>query len=183
MTMQSILTKSCLSLILLASSQVLWAQSASTGVDVGPGNAGAWGTANGQFQRVETDSRVGPNGTMARGLAIGAGPNGLAISHSIGLNQGGVGVGHNFNLSIGPGGAHISGGNVSSQGGNSRVIAGGQSNVGGLMGPPSGGSSVIGFGRHTHAQTHAQTMPFPPRPPMGPFLGSRMNRMPRSFPW
>lgn len=133
------------------------AQSAGTWVDVGPGHAGAGGSATGQFQHVDTDSRVGPMGSVARGVAVGAGPNGLSISHSIGVNMGGRGTAQNFNLSIGPNGTHVSRGNVNSTGGNSRVIAGGSSNVGSPWNNPSGGSYATGYGRNTVAQTHAQT--------------------------
>jgi hypothetical protein len=135
------------------------AQSASTGVHVGPGRAGATGSASGQFQHVDTDSRVGPNGSLARGLAVGAGPNGMAISHSIGVNGGGVGTGHNFNLSIGPGGVHTSGGAVNARGGSGSVHAGGHANAGGWGFNPSGGSSVGGIGRVVDARTHASTTP------------------------
>lgn len=138
------------------------AQSASTGVDVGPGRAGAWGSASGQFQHVDTNSRVGPNGSLARGLAIGAGPNGLAISHSIGVHGGGAGAAHNFNMTIGPGGTHVSGGAVNAFGGSSGVQSSGQANAGRWGLAPSGGSSVGGFGRHVDARTHARTDSFGP---------------------
>ncbi|TWU24806.1 hypothetical protein [Novipirellula artificiosorum] len=134
------------------------AQSAGTIVDVGPGFAGADATAGGMWTHTDTDSRVGPGGSMGRGLAIGAGPNGLSLSHSIGVNHGGVGVGHNFNLSIGQNGTHVSHGGVRTIGGNSRVIAGGgtQQTFGGI----SGGSNVTGFGNHTHTHTGARTRRF-----------------------
>lgn len=154
------------------------AQSASTWVDVGPDRAGAGGTATGTFQHVDTRSRVGPGGNIAHGVAIGAGPNGLAMSHSIGVHGGGRGNAHNFNLSVGPGGAHVSRGNVHSSGGNSRVIASGSTSTGNPWNPPGGGSLVTGFGRQTQASTTADTRsmrpPFPPMPRRamrGPFAG------------
>ncbi len=143
-------------------STVASAQSAGTHVDVGPGHAGAGASASGAWQHTETESRVGA-ANMGRALAIGAGPNGLSLSHSIGVNAGGRGVGHNFNLSIGPGGSHVSHGGVVTEGGNSRVLAGGNAR-GGLF--PSGGSSVSGFGRRTDAYSRSRTIP---APPMFPF--------------
>jgi hypothetical protein len=149
---------------------IAFGQSAGTWVDVGPGSAAAGGSATGAFQHVDSQSRVGPLGSVASGVAVGAGPNGLSISHSIGLNAGGRGSAHNFNLSVGPNGSHISHGNVNSAGGNSRVIAGGSSNVGSPWNAPSGGSQVTGFGQHTNAHTHAQsTGAFRPPMPSGPF--------------
>lgn len=159
-------------LAMLAIPALAKAQSSSTWVDVGNGRAGAGGSATGQYQHVDTDSRVGPFGSVARGVAVGAGPNGLSISHSIGLNAGGQGTAHNFNLSIGPNGTHISRGNVNSSGGNSRVIAGGGSNVGSPYYGPAGGSYATGFGNHTVANTHAQSHRNhfqTPHIPSGPF--------------
>ncbi|TWT82205.1 hypothetical protein CA13_36660 [Planctomycetes bacterium CA13] len=134
------------------------AQSAGTIVDVGPGFAGSNATAGGAWMHTDTDSRVGPGGSMGRGLAIGAGPNGLALSHSIGVNSGGVGVGHNFNMSIGRNGTHVSHGGVQSTGGNSRIIAGGNTRQ--IFGGVSGGSNVTGFGNQTRAYTGARTRLF-----------------------
>ena len=138
------------------------AQGASTIVDVGPGFAGSDATASGRWTHTDTESRVGSNGSMARGLAIGAGPNGLSLSHSIGVNHGGVGLGHNLNLSIGRGGTHVSHGGVKSVGGNSRIIAGGgtQQNFGGISGRVRGGSTVTGFGNRTQNHSGARTRNF-----------------------
>lgn len=157
-----------------------FSQSAGTWVDVGPGHAGAGGSATGTFQHVDTHSQVGPRGSVAHGVAIGAGPNGFALSHSIGVNGGGRGTAHNFNLSVGPNGTHVSHGNVNSSGGSSRVLAGGNANAGAPWISPSGGSHVTGFGHRTHANTYAETRsmrpPFPPLPRRamrgGPFGGS-----------
>ena len=130
--------------------------SANSGVDVGPGHAGATAGANGQWQHAKTKTHVGDNGRFAQGLAVGAGPNGLAVSHSIGGNAGGVGLGHNLNLSIGRGGTHFSHGGVQSSGGNSRIIAGGGTTQGGI-GNVNGGSTVGGFGNRTRTWTRAAT--------------------------
>lgn len=132
-------------------------QNASTVVDVSPGQAGASGTASGAWQLVESNSRVNHGTSLGKSLAVGAGPNGLAISHSVGVNSGGVGAAHNFNLSIGPQGTHVSNGSVISQGGNSRVIAGGNAQTG--FTGPRGGSQVSGFGHHTRAHSQSRTMP------------------------
>lgn len=133
--------------------------SAGTGVDVGPGHAGANANAGGMWTHTDTKSRVGNGGSMARGLAIGAGPGGLALSHSIGVNRGGVGVGHNFNLNIGRGGTHVSHGGVKTLGGNSRVIVGGQTGPR-FGGGVQGGSHATGFGNRTRAFTGARTQNF-----------------------
>ena len=130
--------------------------SANTGVDVGPGHAGATAGASGQWQHAKTKTHVGDNGRFGQGLAVGAGPNGLAVSHSIGGNAGGVGLGHNLNLSIGRGGTHFSHGGVQSSGGNSRVVAGGGTTQGGI-GSAGGGSTVGGFGNRTRTWTRAAT--------------------------
>ena len=133
--------------------------SAGSNVIVGPGSAGASASANGLWQHTKTSSNVGQNHSIAQGLAVGAGPNGLAVSHSIGGNAGGVGIGHNFNLSIGSGGTHVSSGSVQSSGGNSTIMAGGQVSH---RGPRnlSGGSIVGGFGNRTKTRTQAITLPW-----------------------
>ena len=154
------------------------AQSASTRVDVGPGHAAANGAANGHWKRVHTESKVGPIGSLGRALAIGAGPNGLSISHSIGLNGPGQGIGHNFNLSIGPSGAHVSRGAVNAAGGPTRVIAGGNTGFQ-RFGPPIGGSTVTGFGHRTTAVSESRVTP--PLPPRMPPFGGRMMRGPFRF--
>ncbi|MEM6690205.1 MAG: hypothetical protein AAF664_12300 [Planctomycetota bacterium] len=143
---------------LFAIATVAQAQSSWTGINVGPGHAGANAGATGQWTHTDTESRVGKHGSMARGLAIGAGPNGLSLSHSIGGNVAGVGVGHNLNMTIGRGGAHVSHGAVKTIGGNSSVIAGGGS--GQRFGRVSGGSQVTGFGNQTRAITGARTRQF-----------------------
>jgi hypothetical protein len=155
-----------------------FAQSAGTSVDVGPGHANASGQAQGQWQHVDTESRVGNGHSMGRALAIGSGPNGIAISHSIGLNGRGTGVAHNFNMSLGRNGMHVSHGNVSSQGGNSRVIAGGNAGQS-PWGDPQGGSTVGGFGRNTRAFSNSRTIPVGSGHPFGRSGG----RIGRGFPF
>lgn len=141
---------------LVAAPAVANAQSAGTSVDVGPGQAGASGIASGQWQLVDSSSRVGNGTSLGNALAVGAGPNGVAISHSVGVNGGGGGAAHNFNLAIGAGGTHVSHGGVVTAGGNSRVIAGGSAQNGFA---PQGGSSVGGFGNNTQAYSNSQTTP------------------------
>jgi len=130
------------------------AVSAETGVDVGPGEAGADAGADGAWNHAETETKVGPNGSMGRAFAVGAGPDGLSLSHSIGVNNGNSGFGHNFNMTIGPNGTHSSSGGVASQGNGGRVIAGGSTQGGSRLG---GGSTVGGFGNRTNAWTNART--------------------------
>ncbi len=144
-------------LILTAAPAVANAQSAGTIVDVGQGRAGASGNASGQWQLVESKSCVQNGTSSGNALAIGAGPNGLALSHSVGVNRGGVGVGHNFNLAIGSRGTHVSNGGVVSQGGNSRVVVGGNASNGNFG--PQGGSTVVGYGRNTKAYSKSRTTP------------------------
>jgi hypothetical protein len=141
--------------LVAASPALANAQSAGTIVDVGPGHAGASGTASGPWQLVDSSSSVNNGTSLGKALAVGAGPNGLAISHSVGVNRGGVGAAHNFNLAIGAQGTHVSHGGVISQGGNSRVIAGGSSQTG--WQGPQGGSQVTGFGNNTRAYSKSRT--------------------------
>lgn len=188
-----------LSLSCLALPAVAFGQSARTGVDVGRHHANAHGSADGEFNFVDTQSRVGPGGNMGRAIAIGAGPNGLAISHSIGLGGGNNAVGHNFNMTIGPGGAHVSRGNVQSSGFNPRAIAGG----GAAITPRGhvGGSNVTGFGNRVIADSSSRTINRPvglvpgllrsrlmspppglsPPPGMRPPVGMPFSRMGRGF--
>jgi hypothetical protein len=152
------LKQTMMSLVLVALPTVVMAQWADTGVEVGPGSAGATAGADGEWTLVDTNSRVNGGSSFGRGLAIGAGPDGISFSHSIGANAGGVGVGHNFNMTIGRDGTHVSGGHVVSQGGDSTVIAGGGSgNYGGGI---EGGSTVGGFGWNTNAHSHSNTRRF-----------------------
>ena len=145
-------------LVLVTLSNVSVAQWAETGVDVGPGHAGATGGADGQWTFVDTTSRVNGAGSLGHGVAIGAGPGGISFSHSLGVNGGGVGAAHNMNMSIGLDGAHVSGGHVVSQGGDSRVVAGGGS--GRYPGGFGGGSTVTGYGNVTQGQTYSHTERF-----------------------
>jgi hypothetical protein len=155
MTAKTWLRRALICAILTAAPAVASAQSAGTLVDVGPGHAHASGHADGDWQFVDSSSQVRGGTSVGKALAIGRGPNGIAISHSIGVNGGGAGVGHNFNMSIGPGGAHVSHGGVNSQGRGGRVMAGGSAQQGPFG--PQGGSTVAGFGRSTHAHSSSRT--------------------------
>jgi hypothetical protein len=155
MTAKTLLRRALICAILTAAPAVATAQSAGTAVDVGPGHAHASGHASGDWQFVDSSSQVRGGTSVGKALAIGRGPNGIAISHSIGVNGAGAGVGHNFNMSIGPGGAHVSHGGVNSQGLGGRVMAGGSAQQGPFG--PQGGSTVAGFGRSTQAHSSSHT--------------------------
>lgn len=136
------------------------AQSAETGVDVGPGHAGATAGANGDIWTFgDTTSHVDGGGSFAQGVAIGVGQDGISFSHSVGANGGGMGVGHNINMTIGREGSHVSTGGVTSQGGNSRVQVGGGS--GQYPGGIGGGSNATGWGNNTNAWSNSNTQRFP----------------------
>ncbi len=156
MSVKSQLEKVIACFILVAAPAAANAQGAGTAVDVGPGHAAASGSASGQWQLVDSSSRVGNGTSFGNALAVGAGPNGLAISHSVGVNGGGGGAAHNFNLAIGAGGTHVSNGGVVTAGGDSRVIASGSAEHGFA---PQGGSTVGGFGNNTQAYSNSQTTP------------------------
>ncbi len=134
------------------------ADGAWSGVDVGPGHAGATAGYDAPQGIARTESRVG-RVNMGRGLAVGFGPNGLSLSHSIGVSgQHGIGAAHNFNMSIGPNGTHVSHGGVQTVGGNSRVLAGGETHIG--SGPIRGGSYTSGYGHNTRAWSRSRTRRF-----------------------
>jgi hypothetical protein len=134
------------------------AQSAGSWVDIGRGGAGAGGSANGMFQIVKSRSSSRNGGQFGHGFALGAGPNGIAISNSIGAGGGPLGAAHNMNLNIGQNGTHFSHGGVVSQGGNRRVISGGQTGV--QNGQVYGGSSSTGFSNQTRAYSRSNTRQF-----------------------
>ena len=135
------------------------AQWADSGVNVGPGFANGSASADGDWTLVDSGSHVNGNTSIGRGVAIGAGPDGISFSHSIGVSGNGVGAGHNFNMSIGRQGTHVSGGNVITQGGTPGVsIGGGSGNYPSGFG---GGSYATGFGNFTSANTFSQTNRFP----------------------
>lgn len=137
-----------------------FAQWADTSVDVGPGHAGATADANGEIWSFgDTTSHVDGNGSFASGVAIGVGHDGISFSHSVGANGGGMGVGHNINMTIGRDGTHVSQGGVTTQGGNTRVEAGGGS--GRYGGGLRGGSNVRGWGNNTNAWSNSNTQRFP----------------------
>lgn len=140
--------KTSLTALLLALTPALaMAQSADSGVDVGPGGSGASAGYVGDWGIAQTESRDG----FGRALGVGVTKDGVAISHSIGASNGSSGVGHNFNMAIGRDGAHVSQGGVVTSGGNGRVQAGGSGSQYG------GGSDVIGWGNNTKAWSNSRT--------------------------
>ncbi|TWT36988.1 hypothetical protein KOR34_19340 [Posidoniimonas corsicana] len=134
-------------LLLALAPALALAQSADSGVDVGPGGSGASAGYVGDWGIAKTESRDG----FGRALGVGVTKDGVAISHSIGASNGSSGVGHNFNMAIGRDGAHVSQGGVVTGGGNGRVEAGGSASQQG------GGSEVVGWGDNTKAWTESRT--------------------------
>lgn len=135
-------------LVLSLASHSAWAQGSSSWVDVGPGHANAGAATDAPFGIARSESRVG-DVNLGRGLAVGFGPNGLTLSHSIGLQDHGLGLGHTFNLSVGPNGTHVGQGGVLSVGPNSQVFTGGNTRIDRFG--PRGGSYAGGTGRFTRA--------------------------------
>jgi len=125
-----------------------WAQGSSSWVDVGRGHANAGAATDAPFGIARSESRAG-DVNLGRGLAVGFGPNGLTLSHSIGLQDHGLGLGHTFNLSVGPDGTHVGQGGVLSVGSNSQVFTGGNTRIDQFG--PRGGSYAGGTGRFTRA--------------------------------
>ncbi len=152
------LTLSCFGLLALAvvTASPASAQRAGSWVDIGNGFAGAGASANGsllQFSKAKSSSRNGVQ--YGHGFAVGAGPNGISLSNSIGAGTGPLGGAHNVNLHLGRNGTHVSHGGVVSQGGNRRVISGG--NAGNYGGQVSGGNYSTGFGNRTNAYSKSRT--------------------------
>ena len=131
------------------------AQSAGSWVDVARGAVGSGASASGPLQFATSKSSSQNGLGFGHGFAVGAGPNGIALSNSVGAGGGPLGVAHNVQLNIGPGGSHISHGGVVSEGGNRRVIAGGETGTAG--GQVYGGSHVTGFGNNTQAYSKSRT--------------------------
>jgi hypothetical protein len=136
------------------------AQSAGSWVDVTPGRVGAGASADGVIQIAKSKSKSRNGVDFGHGFGLGVGPGGIAISNSVGVGGGPVGAAHNMQLNIGRNGAHLSHGGVVSQGGNRRVIAGG--NTGNVRGRVYGGSQVSGFGQRTKAYSKSRTRQFHP---------------------
>lgn len=152
--------KNVLFIALITLPLTAFAQSADTWVDVGPGHATGGGSAQGDiFQHVDTTSHVGPNGSMSHAVGIGVDQDGVSFSTSFGANGGGQGVGGNFNMTIGREGTHVSQGGVQTQGGNTRVQAGGGS--GQYPGGIAGGNLIRGFGNNTQVHSQSTTQRFP----------------------
>jgi len=124
-----------------------------SGVDVGPGHADATAGYDAPQGIARTESRVGRI-NLGRGLALGMGPDGLSLSHTVGVSGHGAGAAHNFQLSVGRSGTHMSHGSAVTRGGNTRVVAGGETHVapGQVWGDSYGG----GFGRHSRAWARSQ---------------------------
>lgn len=122
-------------------------------VDVGRHHADAQAGYNAPAGIARTESRVGEV-SLGRGLAIGYGPGGISLSHSIGLSGRVLGGAHNFQLSVGPNGTHVGRSGVVTAGGNTRVIAGGDTSSG--PGRPQGGNFATGFGRRTEAWSQSR---------------------------
>ncbi|KAA5547063.1 hypothetical protein FYK55_01195 [Roseiconus nitratireducens] len=146
-------------LVLALSATNVSAQSAGSWVDIGRGKVGAGANASGsmlQFAKSKSKSKNGVD--FGHGFAVGAGPDGIALSNSIGVGGGPVGAAHNLQLNIGRNGTHVSHGGVVSEGGNRRVISGGSTGV--RNGQVYGGSQSTGFGTNTKAYSKSHTRQF-----------------------
>lgn len=141
------------SLLILVWTGTCLAEGAYSEVDVGRRHAEAQAGYSGRAGIARTQSRVGAV-SLGRGLAIGYGPGGISLSHSIGVSGRGIGTAHNFQLSVGPNGTHVGRSGVVTAGGNTRVIAGGDTSRG--PGRPQGGNFAAGFGRRTEAWSQSQ---------------------------
>jgi hypothetical protein len=148
----------CLALAGFAASEAS-AQRAESWVDIGNGFAGSGASASGSLVQIAKSKSSSRNGVQfGHGFAVGAGPEGVSLSNSIGAGTGPVGAAHNLNLHLGRNGAHVSHGGVVSEGGNRRVISGGQ--AGSYQGRVQGGSRSSGFGRNTKAYSKSRTLPW-----------------------
>ena len=146
----------CLSIAALAlTANTASAQRAGSWVDIAGGKVGAGASADGLFKHATSRSSSKNGVDFGHGFAVGAGPNGIAVSNTIGAGGGPLGVAHNVQLNIGPGGTHVSQGGVVTQGGNRRVLSGGE--TGTRNGQVYGGSHSTGFGHQTKAWSHSQT--------------------------
>ena len=132
------------------------AMDAASRVDIGRRHARAEASYDGPAGMARTDTRVG-RVNFARGLAVSYGLDGVSLSQSIGVSHGGLSTAHNFQLSIGPGGTHLSRGGVVSRGGDTRAITGGRTSLG--PGGPRGGSSATGTGLDTRAWSRSESHP------------------------
>lgn len=158
MKRQAIITTVAATLFTLAmacSADNASAQSAGSWVDIARGRAGAGANASGLIQIAKTRSSSNNGVDFGHGFALGAGPNGLAISNSIGVGGGNAGAAHNMQLNIGRNGTHLSHGGVVTQGGNRRVVSGGQ--TGTYNGQVYGGSQSTGYGQNTKAYSKSHT--------------------------
>lgn len=140
---------------LVATGSTASAQRAGSWVDIAAGAVGSGASASGPLQFAKSKSKSKNGLGFGHGFAVGAGPNGIALSNSIGAGGGPLGVAHNVQLNVGAGGAHLSHGGVVSEGGNRRVIAGGE--TGTSQGRVRGGSYATGFGNRTRAYSKSRT--------------------------
>ena len=131
------------------------AQRAGSWVDIAGGRVGAGASADGLFKHATSKSSSKNGVDFGHGFAVGAGPNGIAVSNTIGAGGGPLGVAHNVQLNIGPGGTHVSQGGVVTQGGNRRVLSGGETGI--RNGQVYGGSRSTGFGHRTKAWSNSRT--------------------------
>lgn len=129
-------------------------QESWSSVDVGRRHARADAGYDAPRGIARTETQVG-RVNLGRGLAVGYGPNGISLSHSIGVNHRGVGTAHNFQMSVGPHGTHIGHGGVVTSGGNSRVITGGETWTGRVG--AGGGNFATGHGRRSDAWSRSST--------------------------
>jgi hypothetical protein len=149
---------SLFALVLTCGPNTASAQSAGSWVNVLGGSAGSGANADGMFQIAKTKSSSKNGVGFGHGFALGAGPNGLAISNSIGVGSAAGGAAHNVQLNLGRNGAHVSHGGVVSQGPNGRVISGGS--TGTSNGRVYGGSQSTGYGQNTRAYSKSHTRQF-----------------------
>ena len=151
--MRTTIACGAISLVLLLLSSTASANEAYSQVDVGRRHADAQAGYDAPAGIARTESRVG-NVSLGRGLAIGYGPNGISISHSIGVAGRHIGTAHNFQLTVGPNGTHVGRSGVVTTGGNTRVIAGGDTASG--PGVPHGGNFATGYGRRIEAWSQSE---------------------------
>ena len=129
------------------------AGNAHSEVDVGRRHADAQAGYSAPAGIAQTYSHVGAV-SVGRGFAVGYGDGGISVSHSIGVSGPVAGTAHSFQLSVGPNGTHVGRSSVVTSGGNTRVIAGGETSSGPIR--PQGSAFAGGFGRRTDAWSQSQ---------------------------
>ena len=165
--------------VYLLAPSIVSAQSAGSWVDIASGKVGAGADASGMIQIANSKSQSKNGVDFGHGFALGAGPNGLAISNSVGVGGGPVGASHNMQLNVGRGGAHLSHSGVATQGGNRRVVSGG--NTGSFNGGQVyGGSQSRGYGHNTHVYSQSHTRQWNPPSQIVPFSQAPISQTPIS---